>query len=93
MEYALAIGYMETVMLDLKFKKKPCTRENIQEKLNDLLDKDKEAIVAYIKVALYNIENSPDKVTIRKMEAEIQYLKDSYTLDKLIEVANNLKEE
>ena len=42
MEYALAIGYMETVMLDLKFKKKPCTRENIQEKLNDLLDKEKQ---------------------------------------------------
>lgn len=92
MEYVLAIGYMETIILNLKAKKKNITNENIENDLNILLDTDREIIKAYIKVALYNLKRDKNKVTVRTMESQIQYLKDLYTVDKLLEVASNLKE-
>lgn len=92
MEYVLAIGYMETVILNLKAKRKNITNENIENDLNILLDTDREIIKAYIKVALYNLKRDKNKVTVRTMESQIQYLKDLYTVDKLLEVASNLKE-
>lgn len=92
MEYVLAIGYMETVILNLKAKRKNITNENIENDLNILLDTDREIIKAYIKVALYNLKRDKNKVTVKTMESQIQYLKDLYTVDKLLEVASNLKE-
>lgn len=90
MEYVLAIGYMESVILDIKANKQQITLENIEEKLNDLLNKDKKIIIAYTKMAFNNIKNSANKVTVREMESQIQYLKDLYTTEELIKRAKNL---
>ena len=67
MEYILAIGYVETVMLEMKWKKEKekLTMENIESRLSTLLDKKKEII----KIAYNNIKNSKKEVTIREMEA------------------------
>lgn len=92
MEYVLAIGYMETVILNLKSKNIKITNENIENNLDILLDADREIIKAYIKIAFYNIKKRKSQVTIRAMESQIQYLKDLYTVDKLLEIANKLKE-
>lgn len=90
MEYILAIGYVETVMIEMKVKKEKVTMKNLESKLNTLLDKDKEIIIAYAKIALDNINNSANKVTVREMEAQIQCIKDLYTPEKLIEKARTL---
>lgn len=90
MEYALAIGYIETVMLEMKARKEKITIEKLESKLNILLEKNKEIIVAYAKVALDNINHSANEITIREMEAQIQCLKDLYTSEKLIERAKKL---
>lgn len=67
MDYILAIGYVETVMLEMKWKKEKekLTMENIESRLSTLLDKKKEII----KIAYNNIKNSKKEVTIREMEA------------------------
>ena len=46
MDYILAIGYVETVMLEMKWKKEKekLTMENIESRLSTLLDKKKEII-------------------------------------------------
>lgn len=90
MEYALAIGYIEEVILKLKTEKKKITIEELENNLNKLLDKNKEIIIAYAKVALDNINHSANEVTAREMEAQIQILKDLYTTEKLIERAKKL---
>ena len=56
MEYILAIGYVETVMLEMKWKKEKekLTMENIESRLSTLLDKKKEIIIAYAKIAYNN---------------------------------------
>lgn len=90
LEYALAIGYIETVMLEMKAKKEKITIEKLESKLNMLLDKNKEIIIAYGKIALDNINHSANEVTIREMEAQIQCLKDLYTPEKLIERAKKI---
>lgn len=92
MEYILAIGYVETVMLEMKWKKEKekLTMENIESRLSTLLDKKKEIIIAYAKIAYNNIKNSKKEVTIREMEAQIQILKDEYTINELIEKAKEL---
>ena len=86
----LAIGYVETVMLEMKVQKEAVTIKKLESRLNKLLDKDKELIIAYAKVALDNINNSANKITVREMEAQIQCLKDLYTPEKLIERAKKL---
>jgi len=65
MEYILAIGYVETVMLEMKWKKEKLTMENIESRLSTLLDKKKEIIIAYAKIAYNNIKNSKKEVTKR----------------------------
>lgn len=90
MEYALAIGYVEEVILKLKTKNKKITIEELESNLDKLLDKNKEIIIAYAKVALDNINHSANEVTAREMEAQIQILKDLYTTEKLIERAKKL---
>lgn len=90
MEYVIAIGYMETVLLEMKDKKEKVTMKSLENKLNKLLDKDKEIIIAYAKVALDNINHSANKITVREMETQIQNLKDLYTIEKLIEKAKTL---
>lgn len=90
MEYVLAIGYVEEVILNLKAEKKEITIKELENRLSSLLDKNKELIIAYAKVALYNINNSANEVTAREMEAQIQILKDLYTPEKLIERAKKL---
>lgn len=67
MDYILAIGYVETVMIEMKWKKEKekLTMENIESRLSTLLDKKKEII----KIAYNNIKNSKKEVTIREMEA------------------------
>lgn len=92
MEYILAIAFVETVMLDMKFKKEKekLTMENLENNLNTLLDKKKEIIIAYAKIALDNIKSSGKEITVREMEAQIQILKDEYTIEKLIERAKRL---
>ena len=81
MEYILAIAFVETVMLEMKFKKEKekLTIESLENNLNTLLDKKKEIIIAYAKIALDNIKNSGKEITVREMEAQIQILKDEYT--------------
>lgn len=90
MEYALAIGYIEEVILKLKAENKKITIEELENSLDKLLDKNKEIIIAYAKVALDNINHSANEVTAREMEAQIQILKDLYTTEKLIERAKKL---
>lgn len=92
MDYILAIGYVETVMLEVKQKeeKEKLTMENIESRLSTLLDKKKEIIIAYVKIAYNNIKNSKKQVAIREMEAQIQNIKDLYTLEELIEKAKKL---
>lgn len=90
LEYVIAIGYMETVLLEMKDKKEKVTMKSLENKLNKLLDRDKEIIIAYAKVALDNINHSANKITVREMEAQIQNLKDLYTIEKLIEKAKTL---
>ncbi len=92
MEYILAIAFVETVMLEMKFKKEKekLTMENLENNLNTLLDKKKEIIIAYAKIALDNIKSSGKELTVREMEAQIQILKDEYTIEKLIERAKRL---
>ena len=90
LEYVIAIGYMETVLLEMKDKKEKVTMKSLENKLNKLLDKDKEIIIAYAKVALDNINHSANKITVREMETQIQNLKDLYTIEKLIEKAKTL---
>lgn len=92
MEYILAIAFVETVMLEMKFKKEKekLTMENLENNLNTLLDKKKEIIIAYAKIALDNIKSSGKEITVREMEAQIQILKDEYTTEKLIERAKRL---
>ncbi len=92
MEYILAIAFVETVMLEMKFKKEKekLTIESLENNLNTLLDKKKEIIIAYAKIALDNIKNSGKEITVREMEAQIQILKDEYTTEKLIERAKRL---
>lgn len=92
MEYILAIAFVETVMLEMKFKKEKekLTMENLENNLNTLLDKKKEIIIAYAKIALDNIKSSGKEITVREMEAQIQILKDEYTIEKLIERAKRL---
>ena len=92
MEYILAIGYVETVMLEMKWKKEKekLTMENIESRLSTLLDKKKEIIIDYEKLAYNNIKNSKKEVTIREMEAQIQILKDEYTINELIEKAKKM---
>ena len=92
MEYILAIAFVETVMLEMKFKKEKekLTIESLENNLNTLLDKKKEIIIAYAKIALDNIKSSGKELTVREMEAQIQILKDEYTTEKLIERAKRL---
>lgn len=90
MEYALAIGYVEEVILKLKTEKKEITMEELENSLDKLLDKNKEIIIAYAKVALDNINHSANEITVREMEAQIQILKDLYTTEKLIERAKKI---
>lgn len=90
MEYVIAIGYMETVLLEMKDKKEKVTMKSLENKLNKLLDRDKEIIIAYVKVALDNINHSANKITVKEMEAQIQNLKDLYTIEKLIEKSKTL---
>lgn len=92
MEYILAIAFVETVMLEMKLKKEKekLTMENLENNLNTLLDKKKEIIIAYAKIALDNIKSSGKEITVREMEAQIQILKDEYTTEKLIERAKRL---
>ena len=92
MEYILAIAFVETVMLEMKFKKEKekLTIESLENNLNTLLDKKKEIIIAYAKIALDNIKNSGKEITVREMEAQIQILKDEQTTEKLIERAKRL---
>ena len=90
LEYVLAIGYIEEVILQLKEEKKIITIKELENRLNKLLDKNKEIIIAYAKVALDNINHSANKVTAREMEAQIQTLRDLYTTEELIERAKKL---
>lgn len=92
MEYILAIAFVETVMLEMKFKKEKekLTMENLENNLNTLLDKKKEIIIAYAKIALDNIKSSGKEITVKEMEAQIQILKDEYTIEKLIQRAKRL---
>lgn len=90
MEYVLAIGYIEEVILKLKAENQKITIEELEKNLDKLLDKNKEIIIAYAKVALDNINHSANEVTAREMEAQIQILKDLYTTEKLIERAKKL---
>ena len=90
MEYVLAIGYIEEVILKLKAENQKITIEELEKNLDKLLDKNKEIIIDYAKVALDNINHSANEVTAREMEAQIQILKDLYTTEKLIERAKKL---
>ena len=92
MDYILAIGYVETVMLEMKWKKEKekLTMENIESRLSTLLDKKKEIIIAYAKISYNKIKNRKKEVTIREMEAQKQILKDEYTINELIEKAKKL---
>ena len=90
LEYVLAIGYIEEVILKLKAEKKKITIKELENRLNVILDKNKEIIIAYAKVALYNINHSANDVTTREMEAQIQTLKDLYTTEELIERAKKI---
>lgn len=90
LEYVLAIGYIEEVILKLKAEKKKITIKELENRLNIILDKNKEIIIAYAKVALDNINHSANDVTAREMEAQIQTLKDLYTTEELIERAKKL---
>ena len=89
MEYAFAIFYAETAILQLKAKKKIITTEDTIKKVNYILNKEKRIIIAYIKIALHNIENDQREITVKEIEKQIQELKDLYTVDKLIEIAKN----
>ena len=75
MEYILAIEYVEEVIYKLKAQKEEITLKNLEDNLNILLNKNKEIIIAYAKVAFANIIQNTDKVTAKNMEAEIQNLK------------------
>lgn len=90
MEYILAIGYVELAIFELKKEGMEITTTALEERLDTILDKNKKIIIAYAKVALDNIRNSANGVTIKEMEAQIQVLRDLYTPEKLIERANKL---
>lgn len=91
MEHIIAIGILETIILDLKEKEEKITAEKIEKRLEWLLDKSKEIITAYAIVALNNINDSPNDITPREIEKEIQTIKSLYSIDKLVERANYLK--
>lgn len=90
MEYILAIGYVETAILQLKNRKKRITAQTLEKELDKVLKIDKKIIKAYVKVALNNIKHSANEITIKEIEEQIKVLKNLYTIDKIIEKANNL---
>lgn len=91
MEHIIAIGILETIILNFKQREEKITAEKIERKFEWLLNKNKEIISAYAIVALDNIDKRPNAITPREIEAEIQAIKGLYTTDKLIERANYLK--
>ena len=90
MEYALAIGYVETAILQLRKEEKKISKELIEKRINNLLTKDKEIIVAYVKMALSKVKEN--NLTIKEIEKQIQYLSDEYknNIQSLIKEAKDL---
>ena len=76
--------------IKLKRKNKKITARAVEKEIEKITNKNKRIIMAYTKVALDNLRNVTNEITIKEMERQIQELKDLYTTEKLIEKANNL---
>lgn len=82
--------YLKNAFARIKMQNKSLTPKNLEIELTNEIIKDNDVYIAYAKVALHNLINSANIITLPDIIKEIDAVKNLYYINDLLIKANNL---